>query len=322
MAVLYVTSVTGASGKTAICAGVGKNLLDKGKKVGFFKPVSGGKVTDGDCAFMKRVLELAEPAESLCAAVGGDVEGSVRKAFEKVSTGKDVVIVEGTGGSLDSKIAAALGAKVIVVVDYADVATPVKSYQAYGKSLLGVVLNKVPVNKAGQARNDMSARLAEAGIKLLGVLPEDRLLYALTVGELAENLHGKLLNSAEKSGELVENVMAGAMTLSPGPLYFGRKERKAAVIRSDRPDMQLAALETPTKCLIVAGDAEIFSAVMHGAQTREVPVISVKGDIAATIAGIDEALSKSRFGQEKKLKRLSELMAKNLDLQAVAQGLA
>ncbi len=324
MSTLYVTSLAGvgdktlrqAQGKTAICADIGKNLADQGKKVGYFKA---DKAADGDCAFMKRILNLEEPVESLC--------GDPKKAFKKASDGKDVVIVEGPrieyGASpADAKVAEALGAKVIVVVDYSDVAHPASSYQEFGKWLLGVVVNKVPVNRTAEVRKVLSARLTDAKITLLGVLPEDRVLYALTVGELAEQLQGKILNSVEQSGELVQNVMAGAMTVSPGPVYFGRKENKAAVIRSERPDMQLAALETPTKCLILTGDTELFPAIKHSAETKKVPIITVKGDIESTLAGIEEALSKARFGQEKKLKRLSEIMGKNFDFKAVSSSLS
>ncbi|MBI2831523.1 MAG: phosphotransacetylase family protein [Chloroflexi bacterium] len=319
MTTLYVTSVAGAAGKpirqaqgkTAICAGIGKNLLDQGKKVGYFKS---GKA-DGDCAFMKRILGLEEPVESL--------SGDAAKSLAKVSAGKDVVIVEGSFDKLrtsqaDAELATGLGAKVIIVVDYNDLSHPVSSYKDFGEGLLGVVVNKVPVNKVAQVRKDVSEKLTEAGITLLGVLPEDRALYALTVGELAESLQGKILNSEEQSGELVQNVMTGAWTLAPGPVYFGRKENKAAVIRSERPDMQLAALETSTRCLILTGETELFPAIRHSAETKKVPIISVKGDIASTVGAIDEAVAKSRFGQDKKLKRLSEIMGKNFDFKALA----
>jgi dethiobiotin synthetase len=67
LVVLYVVSAEEAAGKTLVCAGLGRSLLNEGKKVGFLKPVSTEKSgADGDAAFMKQVLDLSEAVESLC----------------------------------------------------------------------------------------------------------------------------------------------------------------------------------------------------------------------------------------------------------------
>jgi len=320
LVVLYVTSSEGAAGKTAICAGIGQHLLSLGKQVGYLKPVVGAKTSEGDCQFMKKVLEL-EAADSLCPVIADqkNLESDIKKACDKVSAGKDVVIVEGVSGQADSKVAEALSAKVILVGDHSNREGLIGRGKDFGKSLLGVVLNKVPMKRLEQVRNDISAQAGEAGVSILGVLPEDRILYALTISELAEHLQGEILNSPEESAEVVENIMVGAMCVDPGPVYFGRKANKAAVIRSDRPDMQMAALETSTRCLVVTGDTELFPSVLYGAETKKVPIISVKGDISATVAGIEDALGKLRFNQEKKLKRLAEVMGQHFDFQAVYQ---
>ena len=75
----------------------------------------------------------------------------------------------------------------------------------------------------------------------------------ITVGELAEVIGGKIINHQEKSGEPVENYMLGAMVVDSGLDYFNRKKNKAAIIRQERLDMQLAALETSTICLVLSG---------------------------------------------------------------------
>jgi len=63
------------AGKTAICAGVGKNLLRNGKKVGFFKPIIADtksvpiEGTDSDAVFIKHIFALDEPVEYLCPVI-------------------------------------------------------------------------------------------------------------------------------------------------------------------------------------------------------------------------------------------------------------
>ena len=73
-----------------------------------------------------------------------------------------------------------------------------------------------------------------------------------SVGELAKHLGGEIVNCPERSEELVENLMLGALSVDSGLDYFRRKTNKAVIARGDRPDLQMAALETSTKCLILS----------------------------------------------------------------------
>ena len=277
MVALYVVSAEEAAGKTTICAGLGRSLLSEGKKVGFLKPVSAEKSsTDGDVAFMKQVLELPESVESLCPPIGDAKK--IKEAIDKVSKGKDVIIVEGRLGQSADEIAKALNARVIAVEAYSGQASKfIDDYKGLGESLRGVVLNKVPESQLNHVPAEASAQFGAAGINVLEVIPEDRVLLAITVGELAENIQGKILNNAEKSAELVENFMLGAMVVDSGLDYFGRKSNKAAVVRQDRPDMQLAALETSTRCLILSGSNQppIYS-VLQKAENQGIPIISTE----------------------------------------------
>jgi len=168
---------------------------------------------------------------------------------------------------------------------------------------------------------EMTTQLSEAGIDVLGVLPEDRLLFALTVGELAEYLQGEILNCAEKSAELVENFMLGAMGVDPGPEYFKRKTNKAVVVKGERPDMQLAALETSTRCLVLSGNTPPIPTVLYRAEDKKIPIILARGDTITTMASIEDALGKTRFNQEKKLPKLTEIMEQHFNFQAVYRGL-
>ena len=146
-------------------------------------------------------------------------------------------------------------------------------------------------------------------------------MFALTVGELAEHLQGEILSTADKSDELVENLMVGAMYVDHGAEYFARKNNKAVVVKGDRPDMQMAALETSTRCLVLSGNTPPIHTVQHRAEDKKVPIIVVKDDIKTTVQGIEEALSKTRFNQEKKLPRLTEAMKQYFNYQALYQEL-
>jgi BioD-like phosphotransacetylase family protein len=325
---LYVTSPYAGAGKTAVCAGLGRHLKGGGKKVGFFKPIiaeiKSPEAIDSDTQFMKQVLALKEPVNSLCPVIGGkDISRKIKQAYAKVSKGKSVVIVEGVwrqrpGGKpaeASYEVVKALDAKVIIVEPYSEkLSAATLDYKDFGEYMLGVVVNKVP-------RSRLSAQFGGAEIDILGVLPEDRVLLGLTVGELAEHIQGEILNGAERASEMVEGFMLGAMTLDSGLDYFGRKDNKAVVVRGDRPDMQLAALETSTRCLVLSGGVAPIHTVLRSAKDKGIPIILTKDDINSTVNSIELALGKGKFNQEKKLPRLSEIMEQQFNFQALYKGL-
>lgn len=324
MVALYVTSLEAGAGKTAICAGLGKHLLADGKKIGFFKPIIAEETegADSDAVFMKHIFALAEPVELLCPVITDEsnLVSKIKEAYARVSPGKDVVIVEGRG---ELSIIEALDARVIIVEGYSGELSKAKinSYKDFGEYLLGVVLNKVPGSQAEHMYGEMSTQFGEAGINLLGVLPEDRALFTLTIGELAEHIQGEILNSTEKSAELAENFMLGAMYVDPGPEYFGRKANKVVIVKGERPDMQLAALETSTRCLVLSGNTSPIPDVLSRAEDKEIPIILAEDDTTALVVSIEDALCKTRFRQEKKLPKLAEIMEQHFDFQAVYRGL-
>jgi BioD-like phosphotransacetylase family protein len=196
--------------------------------------------------------------------------------------------------------------------------TACKFFEQY---LLGVVINKVPVSQAERVRAEASSSLGKTGIDILGVLPEDRSLFTLTVGEIAGHIQGEILNNAEKSAELVEDIMLGALCVDPGPMYFGRKANKVAVLRDERSDMQMAALETSTRALVISGNTAPIPSVLNRAQAKEVPIIVTGEDVVTIATSIEDALGTTRFNQENKLPRLAEIMEQNFNFGAVYQGL-
>jgi len=336
MVALFIVSAPVASGKTAFAVGLGRQLMGDGKKVGYLKPLVGEKpsvVSLGDAGFVKQALNLPEDV----AIVSPSLEGKVladraREAYIEVSQNKDVVIIEGYCGKTPDddnsqaayEMARALKARVIVVENHASGKSAPRymdSYLGFGESLLGFILNRVPRRELKSTCEEITARLTSAEMRVLGVVPEDRALLTFTVGELAEQVQGELLNNGEKAAELLENIMAGAMYVDSGLDYFGRKANKAVVVRNDRPDMQMAALETATRCLVISGGGEPIDYVRFKAEEKNIPVIMTRNDTDTVIKHIEDLLDSTRFHQEKKLNRLAEILQQNLDLKAVYGGL-
>lgn len=122
---------------------------------------------------------------------------------------------------------------------------------------------------------------------------QNRKPSAISIGKLAECVQGEFLNCPEKSDELVESLMVGAMCVDPTPLYFGIKSDKAVITRGDRADIQLGALMTSTKCLICTGGIKPISSVMQRAEDLKVPVILVSKDTPATLNDLEQGLGQA-----------------------------
>jgi BioD-like phosphotransacetylase family protein len=298
LGIIYIVAAEEGAGKTAICAGLAINLLNAGKKAGYLKPQAAEG--DSDINFMKKIPGL-----------------EVIKKETNLLKGRDIVFVEAILGNQTSDTVRGMKAKVVAVETYAGrILKYGSAYKRFGESFLGVIINKVPPSQLKRVKAEAAEKYGAAGIKVLGVIPENRALLAITVGELAEGIGGKILNHAEKSGELVENYMVGAMVVDSGLDYFERKKNKAAVIRQERLDMQLAALETSTRCLVLSGGESQAPAygVRHKAESRSIPIITTDASVSDIVTSIDNLLEKTRLNQEKKLIKLADTVKQNLDL--------
>jgi BioD-like phosphotransacetylase family protein len=308
LGVLYIVSVEAGAGKTAISAGIAVNLVNAGKKVGYLKPQDAEKgITGGDIAFMRKTLGQTDIVNA-----------------PDIFAGRDTVLVEATLGAKATDAASKdaygaakdMKAKVIAVETYTGKPAEYAAlYKGFGDSFLGVIINKVPQSLVKKAKEEASAAAASSPVKVLGVIPESRILLAVTVAELAEGIKGKIVNKTDNAGELVENYLLGVLTPDSGTDYFMRKNKKAAVIRQERPDMQLAALETPTAALVLAGSSQPpINSVLHKASQNGVPVITTDADINEVVANIEISIAKTRINQDKKLAKLGEIVKQNLDM--------
>ena len=90
-----------------------------------------------------------------------------------------------------------------------------------------------------------------------------------------------------------------------GPHYFGSKENVGVVVRGDRPDVQLAALQTDTvRALVLTKGIPPIEYVYYEANQRGIPVVVVPDDTAAAAAKLDSLLPLIEFDHEDKLKRV------------------
>ena len=112
----------------------------------------------------------------------------------------------------------------------------------------------------------MGRHLEGRGIPVLGALPPDDLLGAITVRELAEHLPAKLLCCEKALDQLVVHFVIGAMGVASAAKYFRQLPDKAVITGGDRADIQLAALQTATRAVVLTGNIYPSTPIVNRAQ--------------------------------------------------------
>ncbi|MGQ9493155.1 MAG: phosphotransacetylase family protein [Anaerolineae bacterium] len=353
MITLYITSTTPYAGKSALCVGLGKQFQKNGYRIGYLKPLVTTKTSIGECVvdeeanLMRQTLKLTDPVqaiwpvcldapavEAVLRSKAPDYPKMVMDAFAEVSKGKDIIILEGgtrcsqglgVGLSAD-KIAEMTQAKVLVVAKY-DVSTVIivddllTDKLWLGEKMLGAVLNGVDRQRLDFIQELVVPFLEKHGIPVYGVLPMERIFTAVTIRELAEAVQGEVICRPDLVNELVENLMIGAMSVDGALTYFRRKLNKAVITGGDRPDIQLAALETSTKCLILTGNLRPNPLIINRAEEAGVVIMMVKYDTMTTVQLAEQAFSKTKFHQVKKIERFEHMLAEHFDFNRLYKDL-
>ena len=357
MATLYVLSTETYSGKTAVVIGLGLRMRDDGFSVGYMKPVNtnavlqAGQPYDEDVVFIKQIFDLPEPLDVLAPVqltpqriqsllAGGDpaeFAERLRVAYRQVRAGHDLVLMEGASSLREgyvvdlappdlARIAGEEGsdAKALAVIRYDDARSVdhfLAAQKRLGHVLMGVVINAVPTVHMEFAETVLRDYLERKGIPVFAVLPRQRILQATTVGELAEGLGAEILVRPDLRDELVENLMVGAMGVDQALRYFRRRANKAVITGGDRSDIQSAALETSTRCLILTGNLHPSNAILSRAEEAGVAVMLAPQDTLAAIEIAESYFGRSRFQQTAKIEAFRKLMEERFDFGRLVEGL-
>ncbi|MBI5849179.1 MAG: phosphotransacetylase family protein [Nitrospirae bacterium] len=340
---LYIGSTTGFSGKSLITLGLGLMLKEKGLSIGYIKPYGKiplqqeGSIVDADAEFLRKALDISEPAgvvspfvvtyelqNNLLKGRPSDKFDAVNKAFSSIPD-KDVVLVGGATDLYDGvtfginglKLIPYLKAKALVVEPWngdSSIDAIVGAKEQLGPHFLGAVINKVPEAVHDYIKNSVRPFLEKRGIAVFAALPMDRLLDAITVRQLNEILGGKVLCCEEGLDEFIESFSIGAMDVDSALKYFRRTPNKAVITGAHRSDIQLAALETSTRCIILTGGLYTNDVIIGKAKMTKTPIISVHEDTFATVQKIESVMGKISIREQKKVQKTKELIEREFDL--------
>jgi len=342
MTTIVVSSTMPYSGKSGVCIALIKELEKRGRTVGYFKPygtmpaIEDGVETDMDAAYVNRLLAVPGPVEAVCGVVRtrtfiedvlagrvGDLKGRVHEAFEKAGQGRDVVIVEGpsdisqgmaVGLSL-CDVTKALDGQVLLVEKVTGLVVPdalLHARDCLGSRLVGAVYNHVRESDRPSVTAQTGPFLESRGVRFFGTLAADPMLSSVTVEEIVGALGGTVLTADDRLEENVESFMVGAMGQEKALRFFRRKANKAVITGGDRSDVQLAALETSTRAVILTGNLPPSSLVLARADQQGVPMIMVDMDTLTAVERLEALMGRVRLHGPGKADRIRDIFAEGV----------
>lgn len=348
---LLIGSTEAYSGKSATILGMAHQFKERGLDIAYGKPLGTG--WDGepegdvepDVQFVARLLNLPKDRlrptlltldeKTIQRRLMGEDQTNYPETMKQYLSiaGGDLVLLEGPGnleeGSLFDlalpQVAEIVGASVLLVARFNSlliVGGLISAKQRLGDRLLGVLINDVPSERLEEATTLVRPFLEREGIPIFGMIPRNSLLRSVSVGELVKQLHAQVLCRPDRLDLMVESLSIGAMNVNSALKYFQKGSNMAVVTGGDRTDIQLAALETSTQCLILTGQLPPSPTILSRAEDLEIPILSVDLDTLTTVEIVDRAFGKVRLHEMVKVQCIRKLMAEHFDADRLLEQLA
>ncbi len=340
---LLIASSEPYTGKSATIIGIAKQLQEKNINLGYAKPIGtcfddkDTQQEEQDLAFIRKTLNLSE-SQVKCPLLLLDektineylLSNNYRNYGSEIASycqeiAADLVLLEGAGdliqGSLfnlsTSQIINTLPAKVLLVVKYHPlllIDQVLSAQKILGDHFLGVLINSIPSDKIEIVESIIKPFLLSKNIDVFGLLPSNNLLQSVSVRELVQQLNAKVLCRADRLDFMVESLTVGAMNVNSALEYFRQRQNMAVVTGGDRTDLQLAALESSTHCLILTGNTAPQPLILARAEDLEIPILSVNLDTLTTVEIVNQAFGKVRLQETIKVECIQDLIKQHFDL--------
>lgn len=347
---LLIGSTEAFSGKSATVLGLAYHLKAKGLDIAYGKPLgtfwgdSPGTGVEEDVQFIAKTLELPsdrlQPTilplldQTIQRRIRGEDQTDYPQLLQQYAQmqGPDLVLLEGPSnleeGSLFDlslqQVAETLDAKILLVARFHSllmVGALLSAKRRLGDRLLGVFINDIAKDRLEEAQTTIKPFLEQQGIKIFGLMPRSELLRSVSVGNLVKQLKAEVLCRPDRLDLMVESLSIGAMNVNSALKYFRKGCNMAVITGGDRADIQLAALETSTQCLILTGQMRPQPDIMSRAEDLEIPILSVDLDTLTTVEIVDKAIGQVRIHEPVKIECLYQMMGQEFDFEHLLQEL-
>ena len=271
LAIVVVTSAEPGEGKTGVAAAIARHFAYEGRPVRLVRAGSGERA-ERDAAWFGS-LDF--------------VPGSHTVPVDAATIADDP------------------DALLVVEVDATDAGAIDGPRVAVGRGSGGAVANAVATVRtalrcAGPLKTDGTAPVIE--------LAEDRTLAGFSLDEARDALHAQTLVEGDFDPPTCDYLVVAPIASDAGQPYFRRFHTKAVVVRFDRTDMHLAAMQADPAFLILTGGRQPSGYLFDAAGAKGVPVILSANDTENTVMALEDIYERTRFHGERKLDRMAQLL--------------
>lgn len=142
------------------------------------------------------------------------------------------------------------------------------------------------------------------------VLREDRILAAPALTDIASTLDATWLSDDDGRDYSVGRVMLGTVASDAAAPYFANREATCIITRFDKTDIQLAALQTDLRCMVITGGREPSPYLLDRVRSSrdDVALLLTSGSTVESMNAIEALYATSRFDGAAKLERAVALL--------------
>lgn len=335
---LLIGSTTPYSGKSATVLGIAHQLKHQGLDIAYGKPLGTATNEDGkeaDVGLIAEVLGLSDDRihptlihldqKNVNKRLGGEDSRDYKAELRQYVGAGDLALLEapatfGEGSLFDlclRQMAEVLDGSVLLVARFHPqdlVDSLLAGQRELGDRLAGVLINDIPKNDLDLAETKIRPYLEKQGIPVLGMIPRSNILRSVSVRQLVQQLQAEVLCRGDRLDLMVESLTIGAMNVNSALKYFRKGTNMAVVTGGDRSDIQLAALETSTNCLILTGQIAPQPFILSRAEDLEIPILSVDLDTLSTVEIIHHAFGHVRLYEPIKINCIQQLITEHFDI--------
>jgi len=272
MAIVVVTSATPGAGKTGVATAIARHYAYQGRPVRLVRLAGEGSAEADAAQFGSLAFAPGSPATPASAAPA-DSDGTI-------------TVVEA-----DAAAANIPGAVVVLVArGEAPKVAPA------GLKPAATIVTDVP--KANVP--------AAPGATI--VLAEDQTLAGFSIDEARTALNADVIVQGDDMNATCDHLVVAPISSDAGQPYFRRFPSKAVVVRFDKTDMHLAAMQAAPECLILTGGRQPSGYLFDAAGARGIPVLLSRTDTENTVIALEGIFDRTRFQGERKLERMAALL--------------
>ena len=328
MKTILVTSLNPKDGKTSCALGLAKSLNDKGYKSTCIELFNSNKESS-QTSFIKELHpnEIGSFPHSINIANKNEIIEDIKKFNDNT----DYLIVDTLSLSDTSQEVAEFLLEIpessiiiIIKLETSDSITTIReklntASTIVRKNISGVIFNSIPKYSGLTLESNIAKLTEDSNIPILGSIPQSRTMKGITSSIL--NITKGVLTAEHPieyyESKIIERIMIGGMVLGSGKDYFNRFNNKAVLVRGNRPDIQMAAINNNTSCLIFTGEHTITDYIKYHANEEEIPIISVNATTQETLNLISSQFIELDVLHKSKITHLSKLIDQQVTLSNV-----